>query len=365
MAQLKKAIWMCDDLDMERIDLPIGAWPVGDNMGFRLAITMLRASQEKGRNDTSYIQFDSIQKLRSAFSNMYENSAKGNQTVLGFRGDKGRAYRYSSCETESQLFSKFIRGLESRMGRMLQSNIGVHHKILINIVKNYDKELANASVPFKQKRIIIVTGAYLMICFGASLCGNEGLYLEASSLMSLIKLDNTLEEIEEGLGHVCIPLLGRFKSEIGEDKHVAVVTNTSKSGLRFRLWLERLVWLLVKENKDKLAGPAFCHEDGTMLRSFELDREFHNSLRIVQLERPDLIPDEIDVTKSYGTFRSLRRGSLTKATEEGIAGPDLELINRWRKFENSKGGSPHMSMREHYLEIKLVLKWMLAYSKAL
>jgi hypothetical protein len=184
-------------------------------------------------------------------------------------------------------------------------------------------------------------------------------------LVSLIKLGNTLEDIEEGLGHVCIPLVGQFKLEIGEDKHVAVVTNISKSGLRFRLWLERLAWLLIQEKKDKLAGPAFCHEDGTMLRSFELDREFHNSLRIVQLERPDLIPDKIDVSKSYGTFRSLRRGSLTKAMEEGIEGQDLELINRWRKFENSKGGSPHMSMREHYLEIKLVLKQMLAYFKAL
>jgi hypothetical protein len=187
------------------------------------------------------------------------------------------------------------------------------------------------------------------------------LYLEGSSLVSMIKLGNSKEDVEDGLGHICIPLLGRFKSEIGEDKHVAVDTNTSKSGLKFRLWMERLAWLLItKEKKENLAGPAFCHEDGTMLRSFELDREFHNSLRIVQLERPDLIPDEIDVSKSYGTFRSMRRG-----TEEGIEGPDLELINRWRKFENSKGGSPHIGMRKHYLEIKLVLKQMLAYSKAL
>jgi hypothetical protein len=357
---------MCDELlGMERVELPVGVWPVRDNMGFRLAINILHALQAKGGNDCNYVQFDSIQKMRSAFSNTYENSAKGNQTVLGFRADKGKAYRYSSYETESQLFVKFIRGLESWMGRLVQSNIGLHHKILVNIVKNYDKELADASVPFEHKIIIIVTGAYLMICFGASLWVNEGLYLEGSSLVSLIKLGNTLEDIEEGLGHVCITPLGWFKSEIGEDKHVAVVTNILKSGLRFRLWLERLAWLLIKEKKDKLGGPAFCHEDGTMLRSFELDREFHNSLRIVQLERPDLISDEIDISKSYGTFRSLRRGSLTKATEEGIEGLDLELINRLRKFENSKGGSPHMSMREHYLEIKFVLKWMSAYAKAL
>jgi hypothetical protein len=54
--------------------------------------------------------------MRSAFSNTYENSARGNETMLGFRADKGKAYKFSSCETESQLFSKFIRGLELRMG---------------------------------------------------------------------------------------------------------------------------------------------------------------------------------------------------------------------------------------------------------
>jgi endo-alpha-1,4-polygalactosaminidase (GH114 family) len=122
---------------------------------------------------------------------------------------------------------------------------------------------------------------------------------------------------------------------------------------------------LTKEGKQNNAGPAFCHSDGSMYRSYELDQEFHKSLKIVQIERPDLLPEGIDVVKMYGTFRSCRRGSLTRATEEGIEGPDLDLINRWRKWESNRGGSPHMSMREHYLEIKLVLKRMLSYSKAL
>ena len=102
-----------------------------------------------------------------------------------------------------------------------------------------------------------------------------------------------------------------------------------------------------------------------MYRSYELDWEFHSVLKKVQDLRPDLIPESVDVAASYGTFRSCRRGSLTRATEAGIKGPDLDMINRWRKFEAVKGGRPHMSMREHYLEIKLVLKRTLAYSKAL
>ena len=365
VTQIRKMIRLCKDLGMSIIDVPIGPWPVVDDVGFRLAILMLRASQEKGRNDKDYVQFDSIRKLRSGFSNIYENSARGHQTTLAFRGDKGKAYRFSTCETESRLFAKFVRGLESRMGRQVESNVGLDHRILLAICRNYDKELADTSVNFDRKRLIIMVGSYLMVCFGASLRGNEGLYLEGSSLCLMIGYGDSEEDRAKKLGHVCVPLLGRFKTEVGEDKHVAVITNKSKSGLCFRLWLERLAWLLKKEGKENTAGPAFCNYDGTMMRSFELDQEFRNSLKIVQLEKPDLIPEGIDVVKLYGTYRSCRRGSLTRATEEGIDGPELDLINRWRKWESNSGGSPHMSMREHYLEIKLVMKRMLSYSKAL
>jgi hypothetical protein len=285
--------------------------------------------------------------------------------VTAFRGEKGKSYKLSGCETESRLYAMFMRGLESRMGRLVLSNVGLDHRILIAIIKNFDKELEDVTVPFKRKRTVIITGAYLMLCFGASLRGNEGLYLEGSGLVSMVKEGKSEVQLEEGIGHVCAPLLGRFKTETGEDKHVAVISNISKSGLQFRLWLERLAWLLIQEKRDKVAGPAFCREDGSMVRAYELDAEFHKSLKVIQIERPDLISEDVDVTKLYGTFRSLRRGSLTRATEEGIKGTDLDMINRWRKFESNGGGRPHMSMREHYLEIKLVLKRTLAYSKAL
>jgi hypothetical protein len=233
LTQLRKMIRLCKDLGMKNIEVPIGPWPVADGVGFRLAIVMLRASQEKGRNDKNYVQFDSIRKLRSGFSNIYENSAIGHQTTLAFRGEKGKAYRYSTCETESCLFSKFVRGLESRMGRQVQSNVGLDHRILLTICRNYDKELGDSSVSFERKRLIIIVGAYLMLCFGASLRGNEGLYLEGSSLCSMIGYGNNEEEKRSNLDHVCAPLLGRFKSEVGEDKHIAIMANKSKSGLCF------------------------------------------------------------------------------------------------------------------------------------
>jgi hypothetical protein len=75
--------------------------------------------------------------------------------------------------------------------------------------------------------------SYLILCLGALLQGNEGLYLEGSSLCLMIDYGNNEEEKRKNLGHACVPLLGRFKSEVGEDKHIAIMADKSKSGLCF------------------------------------------------------------------------------------------------------------------------------------
>jgi hypothetical protein len=262
------------------------------------------------------------------------------------------------------LFMKFIRGLESRMGKLVRSNLALDHRILLVMASHYEEELSGVHIDYWRKRHIIVTFSYFMVCFGASLRGNEGLYLEGSSLCDLVLCGNSALDRSTGLGHVSLPLLGRFKNELGEAKHVAVVVNTSSSGLEYRKWVERLVWILMREGREHVAGPAFCRMDGSMIRSYELDAEFHKALRKVRDCRPDLIPEGLDIEQVYGTYRSLRRGSNTRATEQGVGKVCIDLINRWRKFENKRGGKPSMSMREHYLEIKLILRRILAYSLA-
>ena len=58
------------------VDLPVGPWPVADTCGFQIAIEILRASQNPGRNAASYTQFDSVRKLRSAYLTAYESGPK-------------------------------------------------------------------------------------------------------------------------------------------------------------------------------------------------------------------------------------------------------------------------------------------------
>ena len=49
------------------VALEVGPWPMEDNAGMQVGIELLQALQKKGKNDVTYVQFDSIQKSRSAY----------------------------------------------------------------------------------------------------------------------------------------------------------------------------------------------------------------------------------------------------------------------------------------------------------
>ena len=75
------------------------------------------------------------------------------------------------------------------MGRLVQSNVGLDHQILQLICRDFEKELGDPTVSWERKMTLIMTGSYFMVCFRASLQGNEGFYLERCSLVNMIKDD--------------------------------------------------------------------------------------------------------------------------------------------------------------------------------
>jgi hypothetical protein len=46
---------------------------------------------------------------------------------------------------------------------------------------------------------------------------------------------------------------------------------------------------------------------------------------------------------------------MLEAINRGVPKDLIEMNKRWRKFENSKGRRPGMSMITHYTEIKLMI----------
>ena len=78
-----------------------------------------------------------------------------------------------------------------------------------------------------------------------------------------------------------------------------------------------------------------------------------------------LIPSDIEVDERFNVYRSFRRGATTRAKEQGVAEPTIEMNNRWRKWQNKQGSLPNLPMTQLYVEISQGLVSKLRFSLSL
>jgi hypothetical protein len=79
--------------------------------------------------------------------------------------------------------------------------------------------------------------------------------------------------------------------------------------------------------------------------------------------KPHLFEPGLNIVDAYSLRRSLRRGSTPEAINWGVPKDLIEMNNRWRKFENSKGRRPGLSMIAQYTEMKLMIASLWKYSR--
>eukprot|EP00957_Ditylum_brightwellii_P111852 8531107-Ditylum_brightwellii.AAC.2 len=120
---------------------------------------------------------------------------------------------------------------------------------------------------------------------------------------------------QEHLRHIVIALLGEFKGKCRERWHLLLLTDTTESGFKPRIWTERVAKLLTAELKKE--GVVMCKLDGSLMSSHKLEEEFHTQLSRVQESHPQLIDDTVDVAEVFGISRSLCQGSNSRATDQG------------------------------------------------
>ena len=59
-------------------------------------------SQKKEKNDVTYVQFDSIQKLRSAYASVFHSSLSFTHQHSVMKGEKGRMLEITIMHTDSE-----------------------------------------------------------------------------------------------------------------------------------------------------------------------------------------------------------------------------------------------------------------------
>jgi hypothetical protein len=97
---------------------------------------MLLHSRRAGSYSTAYTQFDTIRKLRSAFSNHCRASAKSNRTSLALGNQKGKYQWFATDLCSSFWFYRFLEGACHQMGQDWWPNKAIPIELLLILLES-------------------------------------------------------------------------------------------------------------------------------------------------------------------------------------------------------------------------------------
>lgn len=306
----------------------IGPILVEDLFGAGVAITMVLKSLEPGRY-RDHQQFEAIRKLRVGFVNMYMSLQEGSACPRTVGGEKVKQFLTDS-PTQSLWFERFCQGCLRCMGQEVHQDWAIPLTVIHALLEHIDKEWLDTTDP--ETRILVTSvGAYAIIAFCGSFQGSE------IFLADLHGLRKYLAEHPRDPNAVCmiILLLGRFKGETGENYHLTPITAVTLTGLKVQEWGKRLVF--VPEMQGRFRVLAFCSTGGNIAKSKTYELALMDRLFIIQEFLPNLLPTDVDICKELGISRSFRSGATSTAWVRGVTDRQVEMINRWRSFKNSKG----------------------------
>jgi hypothetical protein len=305
---------------------------------------MILKSTDKGHY-APYQQFETIRKLRAGFTNTYMSSLVGSTNFHTVGGDMAKHY-LSQCPTHSLWFERLSKGCLSCMGQEIRQDTALSTPVILALLRDLEMDW-DVCPDMEARRPLCTLGAYICIAFCGSFRGAEVFLVDCAGLWSYLRgpVDPHLPP------HVIIPLLGRFKNEIGARYHLTPLAAVTASGINVHLWVSRLVAL--RDFDHHTHSPAFCSPQGKLLQASDIELDLLDAL----------IPANILVHDSYGISRSFCRGATSKARARGVSPDYIDLVNRWRTFEHA--WRPRQAMHDHYSDIRLLILALLRFSQAL
>jgi hypothetical protein len=334
-----------------------GPFPVSDIFGMEIAAHHLIRSLDVGRN-ASTIQYETMRRLRSHFSNFYHTTPTG--VGLSTAGADGSNMFFTNSPTNSYWFKRFMQGSHRRMGDVWIPDRALTIDELLKCLELLEEDWQDYTHDAEAHLQIGLLASALCVGFSGGLRGEE---IPRADL-GLIR-DNWIEALDHPRAqHVPWAMVGRFKTETGEKVFYQPLAVVTKSGIENGVWIKRTIDAYAKLGitsgpffrvKKKGGGVQRCKPN-------DLDPDFHSILLRVQSRFPRIIPPSVNVVEEYRIRRSLRRGSTTHAGNMAIPKEVIEANNRWRKHGNSRGVLPGMSMVERYSDAKASILSLLRYS---
>lgn len=333
---------------------------VEDSFGMLIACQSLLRSKDPGRN-TDTIQFETMRKLRSHYSNFFHTLPGGTgwTTIADGRGTS----TFTGSVTYSFWFRRFMTGCHRRMGdTWMPDKVVTLEEVLhcfIVLAEEWDRYDGDSG-----KRLETALTAVIIIAgFFGALRGEE---------MPRIELGAIRKHWDEAAHHPRTPhvplvLAGRFKMTQGERLFFLPLACKSSSGVDIQLWVSRL--LQAYQTLGVTSGPVFrvAKQGNKVKRSAmgDLDILFHGVLAKVQERWPRVLPPTTKIQDEISVRRSLRRGSTTEASNRKIPREVVEANQRWGKHQRSRGILPSMSMMERYTDARANVGYLVQYSLGL
>jgi hypothetical protein len=317
--------------------------------GYEVAIEILLHSRRPGSYSNAYTQFDTIQKLRTAFSNHCQASPKANRTTMSLGDQKGKYTRFSTDTCSLFWFYRFVEGARIRMGQDWRPNKALSIELLLLLLESTELKIQE-SVSLNDKSRGIVFHTYVVVCYTCSLRGCEGFLLDLDGLNRKFAAG--------GDKYVVIALLGKIKGETTDRDRLLPCVPATSSGIEVKASVRRLMEF--KRSRGLLDGPAISDLSGHVLSHRAL-----NDLLLVVLEElfdshrelfpPSITDRETRLRQRVQVYHTLRRTSDTRALNQKVSTTDIDVVNRWKAVERADGNIPHCPMRQHYAELELLI----------
>jgi hypothetical protein len=297
---------------------PLGPFPLNDTFGMAAAIVMLQASLRLGKYDKC-IQFGTVRKLRSGFSNAYHVTAEGQEAVVMAKDTQKLVV--TKFPTYGEFFEHFTRGMHKRMGEIVRPNRAPSLDLMLAISRIMEDEWSQA-LSMEMRWSLAMEGSFYLVGFCCALRGEE---------IPLTDLFGTRTHWDAGESHstkhVVVALLGKFKGETGESYHLMPIMAVTNRGLEPRKWIGRL--LQAYEEKGIEHGPMFRKSDGGCVRAGDLEPKLFERLEFIREVHPHLMVGIEDISEEYGVSRSFRRGATSEAVNVGVPPDVIDANNCW------------------------------------
>jgi hypothetical protein len=179
-------------------------------------------SLDPGKNE-KFGQYGTSRKMRSAYSNFWQSLVKGGKHAVVQR-DTTKLLE-TSCPTHGKWFERFMLGMHKRQGDQSHPDLAISIGAMLALMERFDLAWEEAAGNLKEET------------YCAGLRGEE------TTLMDRQGTRAALEESgrHPALPHVMVALIGSFKNEIGEHKHLLPLAEKTASGLKPRVWVERML----------------------------------------------------------------------------------------------------------------------------